>query len=326
MTRVVAIVGALIVLLAPRVLPAHPLHFGSLVVRDEGARHYAIGFRYSGTEDRPTDARVRLPADCHELAGAQESTDAVGITRIVRVRCATALDGRRVGVDLAGSDLQVLASFESRDGRVQREMLSAAHPAISIGGGANASQRARRFFFLGIEHIATGLDHLAFVLALLVLVRGRRRLVATITAFTFGHSVTLAAAVLGWIRIAIAPTEALIALSIVLVANEVAHPDHETLSRRSPWLVAALFGLVHGLGFASALSATGLVRAEIPLALAMFNLGVEAGQLAFVAIAAVIATVARVRDASVRRDRVVAYVVGSFGMYLAFDRLHAMLR
>jgi hydrogenase/urease accessory protein HupE len=196
---------------------------------------------------------------------------------------------------------------------------------MQIGRVETAGLRARRYFVLGIEHNATGLDHLAFVLALLVLVRGRRRLVATITAFTVGHSLTLAAAVLGVLRVPAAPTEALIALSIVLVANEVAHPEHETLARRSPWLVAGLFGLVHGLGFASALSSTGLTRTDVPLALAMFNLGVEAGQLVFVAVVAAAAAVTRVRDASLRRDRAVAYIVGSFGMYLAFDRLHAML-
>jgi hydrogenase/urease accessory protein HupE len=323
--RLVAFVALLCALFSPRSVSAHPLHFGSLVVRDEGDRRYAIGFRYSGTEDRPGDAPLRLPADCRELAASQEYSDSLGITRVMRIRCATPLEGRGIGVTLTGSDLQVLASFEARDGRVQREMLSIAHAEMRIGHAERAGQRARRFFVLGIEHIGTGLDHLAFVLALLVLVRGRKRIVATITAFTAGHSLTLGAAALGVLRVPQAPTEALIALSIVLVANEITNPEHETLARRSPWLVAGLFGLVHGLGFASALSSTGLARGEIPLALAAFNLGVEAGQLAFVAMVAVIAAWALPRDVSLRRDRAVAYIVGSFGMYLAFDRLHTVI-
>ena len=150
---------------------------------------------------------------------------------------------------------------------------------------------------LGIEHILTGVDHLMFVLALIMLVRGTRRLLVTVTAFTLAHSITLALATLGIIHVPGPPVEATIALSIVFVASEIVQGlrGHEGLAAKKPWLVAFSFGLLHGLGFAGALAEVGLPVNAIPLALLFFNIGVEIGQLLF--IAAVIAA-ARAGDAA----------------------------
>ena len=137
---------------------------------------------------------------------------------------------------------------------------------------------------LGVEHILSGIDHLMFVIGLLFLVGFNRRLVGTITAFTLAHSITLASSVLGWLTLRSAPVEAAIALSIVLVASEALH-RRETLARRLPALVAFLFGLVHGLGFAGALREIGLPENHLPLALLTFNIGVELGQLFAVGVA-----------------------------------------
>jgi hydrogenase/urease accessory protein HupE len=143
----------------------------------------------------------------------------------------------------------------------------------------------RTYTVLGIEHILTGFDHLLFVLALLLLVRGKRRLIATVTAFTVAHSLTLFAATLGWIHVPRPPVEAMIALSIVFVATEIVHgrQGRPGLTERYPWTVAFTFGLLHGLGFAGALAEVGLPQASIPTALLFFNVGVEIGQLLFIA-------------------------------------------
>jgi hydrogenase/urease accessory protein HupE len=140
---------------------------------------------------------------------------------------------------------------------------------------------------LGVEHILGGIDHLLFVLALLLVVRGGRRIVATVTAFTAAHSLTLAAATLGWVHVPGPPVEATIALSIVFVAAEVVRglrgrPGLAARAARAPWLVAFAFGLLHGLGFAGALAEVGLPQKAIPVALLTFNIGVETGQLLFV--------------------------------------------
>ena len=160
------------------------------------------------------------------------------------------------------------------------------------------------YFVLGIEHILGGIDHLLFVLALLLVVAGWRKLVVTVTAFTVAHSITLALATLGFVHVPGPPVEAVIALSIVFVAAEIVHGRRREslpvplrgnpgLTARSPWIVAFTFGLLHGFGFAGALAEVGLPQSSIPLALLTFNLGVEAGQLLFIAAMLVVYTAVR---------------------------------
>jgi hydrogenase/urease accessory protein HupE len=154
---------------------------------------------------------------------------------------------------------------------------------------------AGAYLRLGVEHIWSGIDHLLFVLALLLLVKGWRRVVATITAFTIAHSITLAMATLGFVHVPQKPVEAAIALSIVFVAAEIVRSrrGQPGLTEKAPWVVAFIFGLLHGFGFASALSEVGLPQNAIPVALLFFNVGVEVGQLLF--IAAVFAFIALAR-------------------------------
>ena len=156
---------------------------------------------------------------------------------------------------------------QSRDSSVQR-----------VGG---ALEVACSYLVLGVEHILGGVDHLLFVLALLLIVRGGKRIFITITAFTLAHSITLVSANLGWVRVPGPPVEAMIALSIVFVAAEVVHGlrGKPGLTARAPWVVAFSFGLLHGFGFAGALAEVGLPQKAIPVALLMFNVGVEIGQL-----------------------------------------------
>ena len=146
-------------------------------------------------------------------------------------------------------------------------------------------QIVKTYTWLGIEHILLGIDHLLFVLALLLIVNGKRRLLWTITAFTIAHSLTLAGATLGIVQIPQKPVEAVIALSILFLAMEIVHGQRGRpgAAARWPWLVAFVFGLLHGFGFAGALAEVGLPQQAIPLALVFFNVGVELGQLLFVA-------------------------------------------
>lgn len=172
------------------------------------------------------------------------------------------------------------------DGSLRVVTLTAGQPSVQLHGAGDdrrgAAEVASAYLVLGVEHILAGIDHVLFVVGLLFLVGFGRRLVWTISAFTLAHSLTLASATLGWLTLRSAPVEACIALSIVLVAAEALRP-RDTLARRWPALVAFVFGLVHGLGFAGALQPIGLPQAHLALALLTFNVGVEAGQLAIVA-------------------------------------------
>ena len=196
------------------------------------------------------------------------------------------------------------------------------------GGLGSRLSVAGTYLGLGAEHILLGVDHLLFVLGLLLLVHGLVPLVKTITAFTLAHSLTLCASVLGFIPMDRAPIEAAIALSIILLAREIVAADRGLvhLTHRKPWLVAFIFGLLHGLGFAGALGDIGLPQSAIPLALLFFNLGVEAGQLVFVL--ALIA-VARALEKTLRPrlttlQPALGYALGALATLWFFDRLPAI--
>jgi hydrogenase/urease accessory protein HupE len=258
------------------------------------------------------------------------------------------LSGCRIHVaGLTATLTDVLVRLEARDGSAQVTRLTPSAPAFIVEAAPDPAEVVRSYLALGVEHILTGVDHLLFVLGLLLLVKGWGRIVKTITAFTLAHSVTLSLAALGVVTVPSAPVEAVIALSIVFVAWEVAvnqtirplsvpNPSEELLSSRKPsltqqqpWLVAFTFGLLHGLGFAGALSETGLPKGHIPLALCLFSAGVELGHLAFVAVVLTLGAAAQrlsrkiqpllPRCSSVRLAP--SYAIGGTAMYWLIQRI-----
>jgi hydrogenase/urease accessory protein HupE len=215
-----------------------------------------------------------------------------------------------------------------QDGELRTYTLTGAQPSIQLFGSSvdtrGMFEIGRAYLLLGIDHILRGYDHLLFVAGLLFLVGFRRKLILTITAFTVAHSLTLVSAALGWITLRSAPVEAAIALSIVLVASEALN-SRKTLSRRFPALVAFIFGLVHGLGFASALQEIGLPQQHLVAALLSFNIGVEAGQLLAVG-AAWLLVFATAKIFWIQRLRVpFLYTIGAFAMYWMIERTAAII-
>lgn len=225
---------------------------------------------------------------------------------------------------LSATMVDVLVRIQLADGRVVSRMLRPDAPSF-VFTSETAGPAAGGYFILGVEHILFGIDHLLFVLALVLIVRGVGLLVKTITAFTLAHSITLALATLDVVHMPSAPVEAIIALSIVFVASEIlrSRRGQRGLAERAPWIVAFAFGLLHGFGFAGALADVGLPQNDIPLALLLFNAGVEAGQLAFVAIVlAVIALLRRIRLPLPRWAPLVPpYAIGSVAMFWVIQRI-----
>lgn len=267
----------------------------------------------------------RLPEHCELVAPAvTHIVDGAYLERAT-LRCATSLTGETIRIDGLSSTLtDVLVRFERMDGTVQVSRLTPAAPSFVVEESPSALEVATTYLTIGVEHILLGIDHLLFVLALLLVVQGWRRLVATITAFTVAHSVTLAAATLGLVSVPQQPVEAVIALSIVFVAGEIVHisQGRASMTRRRPWIVAFVFGLLHGLGFAGALSEVGLPDQSIPLALLLFNLGVELGQLLFIAAVAVVARLLLVVDAKwpLWTKALPAYGIGSIAVFWVIER------
>jgi len=214
------------------------------------------------------------------------------------------------------------------DGQTSVHTLTGAQPSVQLYGSAEdqrgRGEIARAYTRLGIEHILSGIDHLLFVAGLLFLVGFRRRLIATITAFTLAHSITLALSALGWLTLRSPPVEAAIALSIVLVATE-ALRDRDTLARRLPALVSFLFGLVHGLGFAGALKDIGLPQSHLPLALLTFNVGVEIGQLLMVGAVFVLVRLPLPERWFVVARRPALYGIGVLAAYWSWQRVAAIV-
>src|SRR5262249_10071309 len=181
------------------------------------------------------------------------------------------------------------------DGMHSTMLVHPSQPWVELAGPQRWWEVALSYLRLGVEHIWGGIDHLLFILALMILVKGTRRLIATVTAFTVAHSITLAGATLGFVHVPRQPIEAAIALSIVFVACEIVHAHEGRLgwTERWPWIVAFTFGLLRGFGFAGALSEVGLPQTAIPVALLFFNVGVEIGQLLFIAVILSIIALAR---------------------------------
>jgi len=270
-----------------------------------------------------------LPAGCS--AAAEPVTGELDDALVTRwpVRCPGGLGGgtiRVAGLARATTDVLVRIAPVEGPGTVLR--LTPASPSILVPATPDRLDRAATYLRLGIEHILTGVDHLLFLLGLLLLVRGVGPLIGTITAFTVAHSLSLALATFGVIALRPALVEALIALSIVLVAVELVRQQRGEagLTTRHPWLVAFGFGLLHGLGFAAALGQLGLPRSEIPLALFLFNVGVELGQLAFVLVCLLAARAALQLGRMPRWAPLVpAYTIGSLAAAWWLARVGSMI-
>ena len=262
---------------------AHEVRPGYLELRATATDRYLIVWKQPALGEMRLRIDPVFPADC-ALVGERirQLVEGAYVNRMT-LRCEGGLAGKTVGVaGLEATLTDVLARVQLADGRAQMELLRPSRPSFVVSGSAPSG--VATYFTLGVEHILLGIDHLLFVLGLMLLVAGRWLLFKTITAFTVGHSVSLALATLGAVSVPGAPLNAAIALSIVFLAAEIVrHQRGERhLTARYPWIVAGAFGLLHGLGFATALTALGLPASAVPLALLFFNLGVEAGQLLFI--------------------------------------------
>jgi hydrogenase/urease accessory protein HupE len=266
---------------------AHELQPSSLEVRQLTPERYEVIWRAPIYYGKPHPAELQLPEHWQTVGQPtiKRLSDSALHRRVVSVPNGV-IDGdviRFIGLEATITD--VFVRFIWLDGNQTTAIARPSQPFVDIVAQRSAWQVAGDYTVLGVEHILSGFDHLTFVLALLLIVSGARRLLITVTSFTLAHSITLAAATLGMMWVPGPPVEATIALSIVFLASELVKINRGqfSLTAQYPWIVAFVFGLLHGFGFAGALSNIGLPQNELPLALLMFNVGVELGQLMFIA-------------------------------------------
>jgi hydrogenase/urease accessory protein HupE len=306
---------------------AHESRPAYLEIKESQAHVYDITWRRPARGEFVLSMQPVFPDHC-ELQGSVANYFSQG-AHVQRwtIQCGTAgLVGHSIYIEgLVQTITDVLVRIQFLDNTTQTQILKPNDTRMTVQGAPSVWQVITDYVALGVEHILGGIDHLLFVLCLLLIVNGKWLLVKTITAFTVAHSITLALATLGFVRVPQAPVEAVIALSILFLAVELVKQQQgkSYLAMRAPWIVAFIFGLLHGFGFAGALSEVGLPQADIPLALLMFNVGVEAGQLLF--IAAVLLTIQAwrlvINIEPSWLPRATAYVIGGLSSFWIISRV-----
>jgi hydrogenase/urease accessory protein HupE len=266
---------------------AHRLQPAYLEINEQSAGKFSILWKRPFIGSRPMNINPQLPSGCSNITEPAVQALASGAVERWLVNCGESgiINNTIVIAGLSATQTDTLLRIQLIDGSMHTTVLRPDSPSFVVPEKPSKTKVAGSYLGLGIEHILGGFDHLLFVLGLLLIVRSTRLLIKTITAFTLAHSVTLAMATLGFVHVPQAPVEAVIALSIIFLATELSkqHRGETGLTTRAPWLVALTFGLLHGFGFAGALTEVGLPQTDIPLALLFFNVGVEVGQLMFVA-------------------------------------------
>ena len=309
--------------LGARVAHGHPFEPPLLSLTERGNGEYDVTFRVPARIGVGGLVPV-LPPGTERLGPETRSREGEAVVERFRIRVPGDLGGKAIGTTGSRADAdEVLLRIEAHGGLVMGRFTPGGS-LFAVPRAPEPLQVARTYLALGVEHILTGLDHLLFVLALVLLAPSVAALVGTITAFTVAHSLTLALAAVGWVALPSPPIEASIALSIVFVARELGlrAPGAPRYRARRLWAVAFGFGLLHGLGFAGALAEIGLPEGEVPLALLTFNLGVELGQLAFVGVVLAGSKLVPMRiRASINALRVPAYAIGSIASYFFLQRL-----
>jgi hypothetical protein len=318
-TRIARLLCGLGLVLAAGGAGAHEMSMAEMELRETRAGEFLWQWTASGSRPVADELSPRWPGNC--------------VAEGNLLRCGEAGLKGELTIDGVGKRYSAaLVKVYWRDGQSRVFTLTGRQPQVQLYGSAEdergLGEIASAYLLLGVEHILGGIDHLLFVGALLFLVGFQRRLVWTITAFTLAHSITLACASLGWLTLRSAPVEASIALSIVLVAAEALkrnHSTNQTLAQRLPAMVAFLFGLIHGLGFAGALSEIGLPQNHLATALLTFNVGVELGQLLAVAVAWGTWRLARDTRLALGARVPLLYGMGSLAAYWSWLRIAAMM-
>ena len=317
----------LTLVLNPLIVEAHRFAPSALDVRALGNGDVSVVWKTPVQATSNVPMLPELPPECDRIAETPWFPEGTGKVLRQQWRCSgESLEGLSLAISgLAANQSSAVVSVRPRPEVFFQAVLSANNPVFVVPAQRSGIATALHYLWLGAEHIAIGIDHLFFVAGLLLLVGWSMRLVYTVTAFTVGHSVTLALVSLGVVTNPEAVIEWLIALSIWVLAFELSRPGKHSRLWQRPWYLAALFGLLHGMGFAGALAETGLPQLHLPTALLFFNVGIELGQLAFIALLTVVGTfVLRLSQASWIKIAPV-YVLGAVSTYWLLDRTGALL-
>ena len=308
---------------------AHEIRPAYLEMRETVTDTYDVLWKVPGMgENLRLGLYVELPEACTNVTEPHAAMANNAYAQRWRVKCAGGLAGGTIHIAGLQSTLtDVLVRLEYLDGTTQVTRLMPSEPSFVVETVPHAMAVAGTYTVLGIEHILSGIDHLLFVLALLIITGSGWKLVKTVTAFTLSHSITLSLATLGYVHIPQRPVEAVIALSIIFVASEIVHAraGRPGFTERAPWVVAFIFGLAHGLGFAGGLSDAGLPPAHIPTALLFFSLGVETGHFLFIGVVLSLIAISKRLRYTIPQWSYLGppYTIGAMAMFWVIQRVAA---
>ena len=332
MRRLLALI-ATIAALAAAPLTAHELQPGFLELKETAPGSYDVLWKLPslGSPDVRMPIVPVFPKHCRQLGEARSERAGTAWVFTARLECRNGLKGQSIAIEgLEAFTTDVLVRVQHADGAVETHVLKPVQPSVTLRSTGDDRRGAGVYLYLGVEHILLGIDHLLFVLGLLLIVRDRWMLLKTVTAFTVAHSITLAVATFGIATVSPAPLNAAIALSILFLGPEIVRHwrGKTSFTIRHPWVVAFAFGLLHGFGFASGLAQLGLPRGEIPLALLLFNVGVEIGQVAFVLLVLLLEYSFRLLQIHWPKaiERLPGYLVGTLGAFWTIQRVAILLR
>ncbi len=323
----IRLITLFLVVLMPLAAQAHRFAPSALDVRALSNGEISVVWKTPAQATSNIPMLPVLPAGCSVVSETPWFPEGTGKVLRQQWHCETdSLEGLALSVSgLAENQSSAVVSVRPQPGVFFQEVLTVSEPVFVVPAQRSLLETASHYLWLGAEHIAIGIDHLFFVAGLLLLVNWGRRLVYTITAFTVGHSITLALVSLGIITNPEALIEWLIAVSIWALAYELSKPDQQSRLWRRPWYIAGAFGLLHGMGFAGALAETGLPQVHLPTALLFFNVGIEVGQLVFVALLTLLgALVSRITSATWLKAAPV-YVLGAVSTFWVLERTGALL-
>lgn len=302
-----------------------------LQLKQLDAETFEVTWKVPALDEQTTlKVKPQFPEGTEEIAERKSTFLGGAAVQRWTVRVPGGLEGKAItfsNLFRTGSD--VLVRIERLDGSEQIGRILPTDPTFTLRPSPGPGEVMTTYTVIGIEHILLGFDHLLFVLGLIIITGGGWNIIKTVTAFTISHSITLTAATLGFVNVPQAPVEAIIALSIVFVATEILHglQGRKGITARAPWLVALTFGLLHGLGFAGALSEVGLPPGNIPLALLFFSIGVEIGHFMFVAVVlgiwALAARLLKERIQPRLATAIPAYLIGGIASFWLVERFLA---
>jgi len=309
------------VVIADEIRPAY------LELNQDNPDTYSFLWKVPLAKNKKIQLHLQLPAICSDKTITV--TQRINSAQLQRgyIQCSDTIIGQHIKIDgISAANTDVLLRIKWLDGSISTALLKPSNPFYRIPEKHTTTDIAITYLALGTTHILLGFDHLLFVFALLLIVKNARRLITTITSFTLAHSITLGAATLGFVHIPQQPVEAVIALSILFLAVEIVHgkQGRSGYAARWPWLIAFIFGLLHGFGFAGALAEVGLPQQAIPTALIFFNIGVEAGQLLFISCILLPGWLLyrfQLTKLLNRAEMVATYAIGSLSTFWLFERI-----